>query len=240
MLEQLEDNPVVQTIAGQSPYSYIFEIQLCLTIGQVLSDINATGSIADVLRVSVRAFGGIYFLVPLILNSLPSSAMKETDRYALVYLAAVLGSVYLPVPRKVSNLVAPLKKLAYAIFISNACVTGVLLGQGAFPGSRFAPILLGFLAVNGGVFLEQGLTSKVWKREYSEDQLLSLAGPVIFLGCVGTFSADLTMPAVVARSVVVLFRLSTAYLDYNEALVYVNGVRISLLQAFLRALPKRK
>lgn len=201
-----------------------------LFFGEVMSNCDIEMQLMDLVKVACRAFGGVYFLLPLILGLLPSLVMKECDKYMVLYAIAMAVYLYFPTSTKISKFMAVPKKIAYAVFFANACCTGVIQGRQAFPESNTAPVVLGFLAVTGGLMLENGVKGRFWEREYTDDQILGLLGPLLFLFCTGFFVADVKVDEDIARAVVCLFRLSCLWLDYNAVLNYLNTIRIQILK----------
>ncbi|CAD7960639.1 unnamed protein product [Amoebophrya sp. A120] len=243
MLAALAKNPVVEVMAGTSSLPYVWEVMTFLFLAQVAETVvllseatTLVGKAADLLRIAVRAFGGVHIVLPFILGSFPSVLLNELDRYAGIFVAVVVIFVLLGsyVPDRVMNALNYPKQLGYAIFVSNICVSGTMQGMAAFPDSECAPVLLGFLAVCGGYLLEMGVTAKFFKKDYSSDQLLALFGPVLFMQL--TTNSRLLLAEPLARAMVFVFRLSCEVIDYNEILAYVNYLRIKVLQKVATAI----
>lgn len=231
-LQQIANNEAVLVVAGMSKLPYLWEISTFLFLAQVFDDVTAGTRVSEALRIGVRAFGGVHLVLPLVLGTLPSTLLRDMDRYLAVYVAVLFVFSFLVdyLPRKVLRMLVLPKKIAYCMFFANACCSGVLQGAAAFPHSFFTRIFVGFLAVMGGHLLEQGATTKLFKRDYSEDQLLALFGPVLFLFFMGSFVREVAMPESVARTLIVLFRVSCDYVDYNEMLAYANNLRMRSLR----------
>ncbi|CAD7937835.1 unnamed protein product [Amoebophrya sp. A25] len=245
MLESLASNPMVEVAAGMSTLPYAWEITTFLFLAQVVDDLGGatTGPIGtrviDCLKVLVRAFGGVHVILPLILGTFPSVLLKDLDRYAALYAAVVVIFVLLGkfIPEKLARALKTPKRIAYCMFFCNACTSGVIQGVVAYPDSKTAPLLLGFLAVMGGYLLEQGLGTKLFDREYSNDQLLAVFGPAIFSLSMGMLMQHpYTMPEGIARALVLLFRLSCEVVDYNEILSFINLVRIRCLRKIAKTI----
>mmetsp|Transcript_10042 Transcript_10042/g.24783 ORF Transcript_10042/g.24783 Transcript_10042/m.24783 type:complete len:244 (+) Transcript_10042:198-929(+) len=233
------DNPVVGIMIGASDLPFVWDVTLFLCLSQILDNVtggektSVWGTAKNVLTVFLNAFGGIHILLPVILGTFPAPLLEELDRYLAVYVSVVVFGVLLAgyLPEKLLSLLAPLKKLAYAIYFSNVCIYAVVQGLSAFQYSKAAPLLLGFLAVNGGQLLQKGATTEFFGKEYTTDQLLSLGGPAIY---VCATSADIAgqyaVSSDIARCLVLLFTLSCEIVDYNEMLAYVNDLRIKALK----------
>ena len=137
MLEFLAANPIVLTIAGVSPYDYVWEVSLFLLYLQIFEDLGndqrqgISFRLMDIPRVAIRAFGGNYFLLPMVLGQLPSTVLVNADKYMGIYVIALVFYLKLQsfVPKRLWEPVfLPLMKLAYAIYFANVCVTATMAG----------------------------------------------------------------------------------------------------------------
>jgi hypothetical protein len=79
--DALTKNPIVQTLAMESPYKYVYEIILFLYVYGCAESVvgSEKGVVFEFFLVNLRAFGSLYIVVPLVLGKLPGEFLQGFD-----------------------------------------------------------------------------------------------------------------------------------------------------------------
>lgn len=186
---------------------------LFLYTAAVVQGVRGKNIVHKVALTLSRAFGSDGFLLPLVLGGLPSATYKAFDAYLTTIIAAIFFvTVVLDrfVPSNVSDLLAYPTDLAYAVVKGNAAGHGFVMVAAALPDSLAAPLFGAYLAVNGHRMLENGIGALAVSK-FDGDNLLGVVGGALYYALIeyGRVSA------IQARVLLVVFRVSADYVDYN-------------------------
>lgn len=196
----------------------------------------------------LRAFGAVGFCVPLILGKLPSDIFRGVDEYVYLVAAAMIVEA-IPyekyTPAFVDIALLKCQEFSYAIVKGNACAMGFVALQQLTPNSLIAPLIGGYIAVNGDRLLENGLASLNGRGANDSDSKLAVCGSVLYMlltnDCFGYLSLGLSLLAV--RVWLVIFRISCDYCDYDalqkKVMTRVNATLSRNAKIIAAGSPKR-
>lgn len=228
----------MQTLAMESPWQYVYETTVFFYVYHVAQDVinSGRGHVYEFFLLNLRAFGSLFFMVPLVLGQLPGDFMKGYDLYCKYYFGAILSAYVLSknLPRDMRKYLTYPAQLFYAVFTANACCKACEAGVAALPGSYVAPVAIGFFGVCGHTLIESGINGSLGVSEFNPDQFLGIFGSVTFLAA--TMWYPLGVHVVILRCLLVLFRLAADYYDFNEVTDYCQSV----VNMLIRKIPKSR
>jgi len=233
-----DTNPVVKILGQESDIDYVDQSVQFLFALSVLRTCKGQ-LITRVLKTLVRAYAALAFVMPLLLNGLPSQMMKDMDHFAMMVVAAIvfdklLDSVSVPY---VNDMVDMAADLSYGIMKANACAAGYTAFATAFGGSVCAPFLGAFIATNGHKFVEEGMGAldiKVTGAKSKDNKVAVLGGPVLMI--MGT---HLGQSALVSRATLAGLNCAQNYVDLDAALKGAMNMVNSML-ATVTSMAKKK
>lgn len=214
----LDSNPITQILASESDIAYVNKAVMFLYTLAVVQDGKKVNNIVGKFFLNlVRAFGAIGFALPLVLGQLPSEVFRGLDDYCYLVASAMLVDA-LPyedfLPDAIQMLLSYCISISYAIIKGNACAMGYVAVAGLTPDSFIAPLIGAHVAVNGHRFIESGVNALSGRLATDQDAKLAIGGGIIYYllthASVGIWATPL-----VTRAVVVLFRISCDYVDYD-------------------------
>lgn len=220
-----DSNPVVQILGLEHDNHLIKEVITFLFTYSIVTSVEAANqkNIFQHIVVSlVRCVGGIGFVLPLILGQMPGSMLSNFDAniHSVVYamLFGYIAGMFMP--KDIGGYVDQAAGVCVAVIRANACVAGYEAGKSAFGGSMFAPWACAYIACNGHNIAEKGLAAFGSANLDAGECLAVFGGAVYMLG-----QSQLGASALTARVLVVVFRLSADYVDYDEIF---NNIRKSI------------
>jgi hypothetical protein len=222
-LANLAASPATKVLGLEHENKYVKETFLFFYVVSVVQGVRHNENLVHTLAVALlRAFGSYGFLLPLGLGALPSKTYLHFDSYLTTLVAAVFFvHVILDrfIPFEFHRYLEKPIELAYAIIKANACGHGFVMTAGVLPDSQFAPFVGAFVAVNGHRILEHGVNGLSVPFGFDGDFLLGMIGGPLYWALV----THAGCAPVLARVVLLLFRLSCDYVDYNQVIDNVTG-----------------
>jgi hypothetical protein len=213
----MDTNPVVQILGFEHENAYVKDVFLFLYTVTVVQSFKGKNFVHQGAVSMLRAFGSFGLCVPLILGALPSSMFKQFDQYfltlagAMVFVAVVYDRIF---TGDLAKHFDKLTNLAYCVVKGNAAGHGYVMVATILPESIAAPFIGTYLAVNGHRILEKGIQTVGASALFDEDTLLAVFGGFLYYGMI----EYVRVSALVARLVLILFRVSCDYVDYNHIL----------------------
>lgn len=226
-MSDLHDNPIVEALASESDIPYVNRAVVFLYVFAVVRGSRSRGwLIATFAHNLLRAFGAVGLALPLLLGQMPSDILKGVDDYAQLVAGAMLLEHFLgmmTLPKPVDQILDHIVAVSYAIVKGNAAAMGYTALQGACPGSYLAPAAGAYIAVNGHRLIENGVSAFGDKLKKDGDAKLAVfSGLLYFLMTSGEVGPAIHV--VLARALLVVYRISCDYVDYDDVLAKVEGI----------------
>jgi len=212
-MSALDANPVVQVLGLEHENQYVRETFLFFYAVAIVQGVKSRNLIHTIALALLRAFGSYGFLLPLVLGGLPSKTYQSFDSYLLTLAGAIFAVQVVCdrfVPKNIQNYFDKPVDIAYAVVKANACGHGFVMVAAALPDSIAAPFAGAYLAVNGHRVLEKGIEAFA-TDSYDGDSLLGIVGGFLYYALI----EYVRVSSLVARVVLILFRISCDYVDYN-------------------------
>jgi hypothetical protein len=212
----IDSNPIGQIMAMDCPqYAIVSEIIVFLFTLGVVQGIPAAkrqNLFQYALHAFVRSVGGLAIVIPFLIGKLPGGHLAAIDDHirsiGLAMVVAYFSDLYMPAD--VRKYVSTWQGFSTSIVRANAACAGYEIGKQAFGGSFFMPLIIAGAASNGHEVIERMLGAFEGEK-LSADQVLATFGGFVYY----TAQANLGTTAMGARVVVVTFRLSADYVDYD-------------------------
>lgn len=212
----LDGNPVVQALGLEHENHYIKEVVTFLFTLAMVQSVGAgqqKNLVQHIGTVLIRCYGGAGLLLPLFLGQMPGSFFQNFDLNAYTVFTAMAFSFFLAqfIPAEVGGYLNKLQAFSVAVVRANAAGAGYEIGKAAFAGSLLAPCFTAYVAANGHQLIEKGVGA--WNgNSLNAHDVLAVFGGVVYWAAQTYLQAS----ALVARSCLVLFRLSADHIDYDE------------------------
>lgn len=179
-----ETNPIVRILGQESDIQYADKV---VAFFFALACVRqAKGNyVAKFFSAAIKMYGALAFVLPLCLNGLPSSLMKEMDDVArMIIVAMIVNDV--PFTKYLGNEVGMVMDymcdFSYAIMRANACAAGYAAFASGFPNSEFAPFVGAMIAVLGHRMIESGMKAfNVSVKGNDDDKLAVFGGGIIYV-----------------------------------------------------------
>lgn len=217
-----DGNPLVQILGLEHDNALIKEAITFLFTLNVVRSVSGGNLFSQIITGVLRCVAGIGLVLPLLLGQAPGSMMGNFDANvnSIVYamLFAYLADMFMP--KDISDYVGQASDVCVSIIRANAACAGYEAGRSAFSGSMFAPWVCAWIACNGHNLVEKGVGAFGGAKLESSEVLATFGGAVYMLS-----QSQLGASVLTARVIVVLFRISADYVDYDEIF---NNVRKSV------------
>jgi len=214
-MSSLDGNQIVQALGMEHENPYVKDTILFFYVVAVMATIKGAKNIVHQISIAtLRGFGSYGFALPLVLGALPSKMYSNFDSNICTIVAAIIFTTCIVdriIPADMQKYMSKINDFAYCIVKGNAAGHGFVMVAAAVPDSQIAPFVGAYIAVNGHRLLEKGIGA-IATASYDGDSLLGIIGGIIYYAAI----EYVRVSSLVARVMLIIFRISAEYIDYNS------------------------